>query len=65
VSGGDTFVVMLKEKTPADTNEFESKKDELVKRYLEDQRDAAVQALLNQLKKRASIQVNQTALSSA
>ena len=65
VAGGDAFVVMLKEKTPADMAEFETKKDELVKRYLEDQREASLQALLDQLKKRASIQINQAALSSA
>ncbi len=65
VSGGDAFVVMLKEKVPADMAEFEKKKDELVKRFLEDQREAALQALLDQLKKRASIQVNQAALSAA
>ena len=47
---------------PADMDEFEKKKAELVKRHLDDQRQAAVEALLNQLKRRARIQVNSAAL---
>jgi len=62
VVSGDAYVVILKDREPADMAEFDKKKDELVKRHLEDQRQAAMEALLNQLKRRASIQVNSTAL---
>ena len=62
VVAGDAYVVMLKEHDPADAAEFDKKKDELVKRHLEEQRQAAVEALLNQLKRRAKIQVNTAAL---
>ena len=53
---------LVKERAPADMDEFEKKKAELVKRHLDDQRQAAMEALLNQLKRRARIQVNSAAL---
>jgi peptidyl-prolyl cis-trans isomerase D len=62
VVSGDGVVVVLKERLPADMSEFDGKKSELVNRMLEDQRQAAVGALLNQLKRRARIQVNSAAL---
>jgi peptidyl-prolyl cis-trans isomerase D len=65
VSSGDAFVVMLKERTAADMAEFEKRKDDLKKRYLDEQRQGAIEALLTQLKKRASIRVNPAALSGA
>lgn len=65
VTGGDAFVVFLKEKAPADMAEFEKKKEEIVKRTLEDQQEASLQALLDELKKRATIRINQAAISSA
>ena len=64
VVGGDAYVAMLKEHAPADLAEFDKKKDELVKRHLEDERQAAMDALLNQLKRRANIQVNRSVLTS-
>lgn len=64
-SGGDAFVVALKERVPADMAEFERKKDEILKQTLDDQRQAALQAFLNELKRRADIRVNQQALSQA
>jgi hypothetical protein len=42
--------------------EFEKKKAELVKRHLDDQRQTAMTALLNQLKRRATIRINSAAL---
>jgi peptidyl-prolyl cis-trans isomerase D len=62
VASGDAYVVALKEHDAADMEEFEKKKAELVKRHLEDQRQAAIEAFLNQLKRRARIQVNPSAL---
>jgi peptidyl-prolyl cis-trans isomerase D len=62
VVGGDAYVVVLKERTPADMAEFEKKKQELVKRHLDEQRQAAMTALLEQLKRRARIQINSAAL---
>ena len=62
VVGGDAYVVVLKDRQPADMAEFDKKKAELVKRHLDDQREAAMGALLNQLKGRAKINVNSAAL---
>jgi peptidyl-prolyl cis-trans isomerase D len=62
VASGDAYIAVLKERVPADMDEFEKKKAELVKRHLDDQRQAAMEALLNQLKRRARIQVNSAAL---
>jgi peptidyl-prolyl cis-trans isomerase D len=62
VVGGDAYVVVLKERKPADMTEFEKKKQELVTRHLDAQRQAAMTALLDQLKRRAKIQINSAAL---
>ena len=62
MASGDAVVVALKDHLPADMSEFDSKKDELVKHALDDQQQAVIQALLNQLKRRARIQVNSGAL---
>jgi len=62
VVGGDAYVVVLKDRQPADMAEFDKKKEQLVKRHLDDQRQAAMTALLNQLKRRATIRINSTAL---
>ncbi len=62
VVAGDAYVVVLKERLPADMAEFEKKKQELVKRHLDGQRQAAMDALLNQLKRRARITINSAAL---
>ncbi|MET0152901.1 MAG: SurA N-terminal domain-containing protein [Candidatus Binatia bacterium] len=64
VVSGDAYVVVLKERMPADMAEFEKKKQELVKRHLDEQRQAAMTALLDQLKRRAKIQINPAALAS-
>jgi len=64
VVGEDAYVVVLKEHEPADMDEFERKKAELVKRHVEGQRQAAMEALLNQLKRRAKIQINSAAMAS-
>ena len=64
VASGDAFVVVLKDRQTADPAEFDKKKDELVKRHLTEQRQAAIQAFLNQLKSRARIQVNSSAIAS-
>ncbi len=65
LSGGDAFVAVLKERLPADLTEFEKKKDELVKQQLAQDRQAAMEALLNQLKRRSSVQVHPNVLESA
>ena len=62
VVGGDAYVVVFKDRQPADMAEFDKKKEQLVKRHLDDQRQAAMTALLNQLKRRATIRINSTAL---
>ena len=62
VIGEDAYVVVLKEQQPAVMDEFESKKAELVKRHVDGQRQAAMEALLNQLKQRAKIQINSAAM---
>jgi peptidyl-prolyl cis-trans isomerase D len=62
VIGEDAYVVALKEHEPADMDEFEKKKADLVKRHLDGQRQAAMEALLNQLKQRAKIQINSAAM---
>jgi peptidyl-prolyl cis-trans isomerase D len=62
---GDAYVVVLKDREPADMANFDKKKDELVKRHLKEEQKAAVEALLNQLKRRANIQINSAALSAA
>ncbi len=62
VVGGDAYVVVFKDRQPADMAEFEKKKAELVKRHLDDQRQAAMTALINQLKRRATIRINSAAL---
>jgi peptidyl-prolyl cis-trans isomerase D len=62
VVGGDAYVVVFKDRQPADMAEFEKKKQDLIKRHLDDQRQAAMTALLNQLKRRATIRVNSAAL---
>jgi predicted DNA binding CopG/RHH family protein len=59
---GYAYVVVLKDRQPADMAEFDKKKEQLVKRHLDDQRQAAMTALLNQLKRRATIRINSTAL---
>ncbi len=65
VIGADAYVVALKEHEPADMGEFEKKKAEIVKRHIDGQRQAAVEALLNQLKQRAKIQINSAAMAAA
>lgn len=62
VAGGDAYVVVLKQREPADMGEFDKKKAELVKRHRDDLRQAAMDALLNQLKRRAKIQINSAVL---
>lgn len=62
VASGDAFVAVFESREPADLAEFEKKKPELVKRHLDEQRQAAMEALLNQLKRRAKIRVNSAAL---
>jgi peptidyl-prolyl cis-trans isomerase D len=62
VASGDGFVVVLKEREAADMSQFDKKKDEILKRNLNDQRQAALQAFINQLKRRARIDVNNAAL---
>jgi peptidyl-prolyl cis-trans isomerase D len=62
---GDSYVVVLKDREPADMADFDKKKDELVRRRREEQQKAAVEALLNQLKRRASIRINSAALAPA
>ncbi|HSD11336.1 MAG TPA: peptidyl-prolyl cis-trans isomerase, partial [Candidatus Binatia bacterium] len=64
VVGEDAYVVVLKEHEAADMNEFESKKAELVRRHVDGQRQAAMEALLKQLKQRAKIQINSAAMAS-
>lgn len=59
---GDALVVVLKERQAADLAEFDKKKDEQVKRHLDEQRKAAIEAFLNQLKRRATIHVNTAAI---
>ncbi len=65
VVSSDAVIVVFKERQPADTGAFDKKKDELVKRHLDDQHQSAVEALLQQLKQRARIKVSPTALASA
>ena len=62
VAGGDAFVAVLKEKIPADLADFEIKKDEVVKQQLDEQRAATFDAFVNDLKRRASIEVNPNVL---
>lgn len=64
VASNDAYVIVLKERTAADVAEFEKKKAELVKRNLDERRQAGVEAMLNQLKAYARIQVNSAALAS-
>lgn len=61
---GDAYVIFLKERIAADPGEFDKKKDELVKRHLDDQHQSAIEALLQQLKQHARIKVNSGALAS-
>jgi peptidyl-prolyl cis-trans isomerase D len=62
VASGDGFVVVLKDREAADMSQFDKKKDEILKRHVNDQRQAALQAFINQLKRRARIDVNNAAL---
>lgn len=64
VASSDAYVIVLKDRLAADVAEFEKKKAELVKRNLDELRQAAIDALLNQLKARARIEVNAAALAS-
>jgi peptidyl-prolyl cis-trans isomerase D len=58
VAGGDAFLVVVKERLPADPDEFVKKRDEIVERHRADQQEAAIVALLNDLKRRGKVDVN-------
>jgi peptidyl-prolyl cis-trans isomerase D len=62
VLGNDAYVVALKEHDPADMSAFDAKKAEFVKRNADAQRQAALEALLKELKQRAKIQINAAAM---
>ncbi len=59
---GTAFVVMLKEKVPATTTDFEKKKEELQKELQQRKQSAVLEDFLKYLKKQATITVNQEAL---
>jgi peptidyl-prolyl cis-trans isomerase D len=62
VAGGDAFVIVLKEHLPADRDEFEEKRDEIVERAVQAQQQAVMKKLLISLKKRAEIELNSSVL---
>ncbi len=59
---GTAFVVMLKEKVPANTTDFEKKKEELQKELQQRKQSTVLEDFLKNLKKQATITVNQEAL---
>jgi peptidyl-prolyl cis-trans isomerase D len=59
---GTAFVVMLKEKVPADTTDFEKKKEALQKELQQQKQSTVLEDFLKNLKKQATITVNQEAL---
>lgn len=62
---GSAFVVMLKEKIPAPTTEFEKQKEQMQKELQQRKQSAVLEDFLNTLKKQATITVNQEALLNA
>ena len=58
LAGGDAFLVVLKEHMPADPTEFEEQKAEILEREVQAQRQAVVEKLLGDLKKRSEIDLN-------
>ncbi|MBI2962441.1 MAG: SurA N-terminal domain-containing protein [Deltaproteobacteria bacterium] len=64
VVSDDAYVIVLKDRLAADVAEFEKKKTEIVRRNLDERRQAAIEAMLRQLKARARIRVNAAALAS-
>ena len=55
---GDAFVLVRQSRVEADPEEFEKQKDEIVERQRQEQQQAALEALLNDLKRRADIRLN-------
>ena len=63
--GGNTFVAVLKEYIPADSEQLEEQRDDLRQSLLQRKKTAAHQELTKYLKERAKIEYNQRNLSSA
>ncbi|MGH7804452.1 MAG: peptidyl-prolyl cis-trans isomerase, partial [Candidatus Binatia bacterium] len=61
-TGRAAYVAVLKEKTAADLAAFDEKKEDLLRKYSEDQQKVAVESLLRKLKKTARIRVNPAAI---
>ncbi len=63
--GGNTFVAVLKEYIPADSEQLEEQRDDLRQSLLQRKKTAAYQELTKYLKERAKIEYNQRNLLSA
>ena len=63
--GGNTFIAVLQEYTPADSEQLEAQRDELRQSLLQRKKTAAHQELIKYLKERAKIEYNQRNLLNA
>ncbi|MEA2625698.1 MAG: peptidyl-prolyl cis-trans isomerase [Candidatus Binatota bacterium] len=65
VADKDAVVAVLKQRIPAEPAEFDTKKQEIIGRYEQEQKRIAIESLLNSLKSKADIRLNPDALAGA